>query len=279
VTATPATARLAVRCSPAEYALWQQVAVRLTDELQGVCRFDCIWRDALCPVEDDGCDVVCLSMLPDLGRTHGDWPIIEQEWRRAAAALRERELARGATVFAVSIFRYTTGDDCSVLPLLRRLNLLATRLSQEFGFFVIDIDRAFADAGAMNLQADARLGSAEARLSASNTVVETLLTVGIDHLVDAAAIHAALARHKLRYSGGSTGLSALSYSGPLKRTHVNGHAQASLAGSHDVYGGIRSVLRDLCAPRIGLRWRMPLMRALLRMVSGRVSGGIARPRL
>jgi hypothetical protein len=279
MTATVRSVRLAVRCSPGERALWEEVTSLMNDGLRGACTFQCVWRDDLCSAADDGCDVLCLSMLPDLWRPRSDWPVIEAEWRLAAAVLRERELVRGATVFVVTIFRYTTGEDCALLPLLRRLNLLAARLSQEFGLFVIDVDRMLAHAGAVNLLAEARLASAEARHSAADTIVETLLSVGIDHLSEATAIHDALSWHKARRAIGSTGLSTPASMGQLKRSHVKGHTQASLSESHDVYGGIRSVLRDLCAPRLGLRWRMPLMLALLRMASGRVSGRIVRQRL
>jgi hypothetical protein len=279
MTAALRSVRLAVRCSPGERVLWEEIASLINDGLRDACSFQVVWRNDLCPAEDDSCDVLCLSMLPDLWRPRSEWPAIEAEWRAAAAALRERELARGATVFVVTIFRYTTGEDCAVLPLLRRLNLLAARLSQEFGLFVIDVDRMLADAGALNLRADARLATAEARRAAADTIVETLLRVGIDHVAEPAAIDAALSWHQARGAVGTTGLSAPVSLAQMKRSYARGHTQASLISSHDVYGGISNVLRDLCAPRLGLRWRMPLMLLLLRMASGRVSARIARQRL
>jgi len=267
-----------VRCSPNEHALWEEITGLMNEGLQGACRFQTVWRDELCPAVDDGCDLLCLSMLPDLSRPGSAWPTIEAEWRRAAAVLRDRELARAATVFVITIFRYTTGEDCAVLPLLRRLNLLAARLSQQFGLFVIDVDRMLAHVGAVNLCADARLASAEARHAAADAIVETLLTIGIEHVADAAAVQAALSWHKPRRESGPSDIATPASMGQIRRSQVKGHTQASLSGSHEVYGGIRSVLRDLCAPRLGLKWRMPLVRALLRMVSGRVSGSIVRQR-
>jgi len=275
----PGSARLAVRCSAGERALWEETTSLMNDALRGASTFQFVWREDLCPAADDGCDVQCLSMLPELSRPRGDWPLIEAEWRGAAAVLRDRELARGGTVFIVNVFRYTTGEDYALLPLLRRLNLLAARLSQEFGLFVIDLDRMLAHTGAVNLHADARLATAEARHAAADAIVETLLSVGIDHVAEATAIEAALSWHKARRVSGPTGLSIPVNLGQLKRSYVKGHTQTSLSESHDVYGGIQSVLRDLCAPRFGIRWRMPLLLALLRMATGRVSGRIVRQRL
>lgn len=279
MTASVGSARLAVRCAPTERALWQEVTSRLNEGLSGARTFHSVWRDDLCPAADDGCDVLCLSMLPDLSRPRSAWPAIEAQWRLGAAALRNRELERGATVFIVTIFRYTTGEDNALLPMLRRLNLLAARLSQEFGLFVIDIDRIFAHAGGMELRADARLASAEARRSAADLIVESLLSVGIDHVAEPAAIQAARSWHEARRVVRSAGPSTAASSGQMKRSYVRGRTQTSLTQSHDVYGGIHSVLRDLCAPRVGLRWRMPLLFALWRMASGRVIGRIVRQRL
>jgi hypothetical protein len=271
--------RVAVRCSPGERALWEETISLMNEELRGACAVQCLWRDSLYQAEDDACDVLCLSMLPDLWRPRSDWGAIEAQWRVAAAALRERELARGATVFIVTIFRYTTAEDRALLPLLRRLNLLAARLSQEFGVFVVDVDRVLAHAGAVNVHADARLATAEAGRAAADTIVETLLSVGIDHVAKPAAIHAALSRHKARRVIATTGHSTSLGVAQMRRSYASGHTQASLSASHDVYGGISSVLRDLCAPRLGLRWRLPLMLVLLRMTLGRVSARIAGQRL
>jgi hypothetical protein len=269
---------VAVRCSPAERALWQEVSSLTNEDMRGACTFQCVWRNDLYPAEDDGCDVLCLSMLPELRPPCSDCSITEAQWRAAAALLRDRELARGATVFIVTIFRYTTGEDYALLSLLRRLNLLAARLSQEFGLFVIDVDRMLAHAGALNLHADARLATAEARRAAADAIVETLLSVGIDHIAEPAAIQAALSRHKARGVIGPSGVSTPISLAQLKHSFAQGHTQVSLNSSHDVYGGIANVLRDLCAPRLGLRWRMPLILVLLRMASGRLSARIARQR-
>jgi hypothetical protein len=279
MTVPTAGVRLAVRCSPGERALWEEAVSLMNEALRGANAVQCLWRDNLYPAKDDDCDVLCLSMLPDLWRPRSDWPAIEAQWRVAAAALRERELARGATVFIVTIFRYTTAEDRALLPLLRRLNLLAARVSQEFGLFVIDVDRMLAHAGAVNLRADARLATAEARRAAADTIVETLLSVGIDHVAEPAAVHAASNWHKARRVIATTGHSTSLGLAPMKRSYASGHTQASLSASHDVYGGISSVLRDLCAPRLGLRWRIPLILALLRMTVGRMSGRIAGQRL
>jgi hypothetical protein len=279
MSASVGSARLAIRCGPTERALWQEVSSGLNEALSGARSFKSVWRDELCPVADDDCDVLCLSMLPELSRPRTDWPAIEAQWLLAGAALRDRELERGATVFIATLFRYTTGGDHALLPMLRRLNLLAARLSQEFGLFVIDIDRIFAHAGGMQLGADVRLASAEARRSAAELIVDSLLSVGLDHVAEPAAIQTARSRHELRRLVGSRGPVTAASLGQMKRSYVKGRTQTSLTKSHDVYGGIQSVLRDLCAPRLGLRWRVPLLFELWRMACGRVIGGIVRQRM
>jgi hypothetical protein len=269
--------RIAVRASPAEGALWEDVLLRMNDAFEGACAFECGQRSELASTAAADCDIVCLSMLPELGRAPGDWPAIEEEWRRAASALRERALARGAAVFVITLFRYTTGEDVSRLPLLRRLNLLAIRLSQEFGLFVIDIDRALAHIGAVNVYADSRLLSVQARHFAADTIAESLLGVGMDHVAPTSTA-AALDRHRARSASRRGDTREPPRLGLMARSRVNGHDQTSVTETHDVYGGIHSILRDVCAPRLGLKWRMPLLQALFELTSARLSGRIVRRR-
>lgn len=129
------------------------------------------------------------------------------------------------------------------------------------------------------MRADARLASAEARRSAADLIVDSLLSVGIDHVAAPAAIQAARSWHESRRVIGSAGPSTAASVGQMKRSYVRGRAQTSVTQSHDVYGGIHSVMQDLCAPRLGLRWRMPLLFALWQMASGRVIGRIVRQRV
>jgi hypothetical protein len=279
MTARSGGACLAVRCAATEHALWQEVTSGLNEALGGACTFQSVWRDDLCPTADDGCDVLCLSMLPDLCRPRSEWPAIEAQWRLAAAALRDRELERGAMVFIVTLFRYTTPEDVALRPLLRRLNLLAARLSQEFGLFVIDIDRTFAHAGGLELGADARLVSVEARRSAADLIVDSLLSIGIDHVAEPAAIQTARSWYGSRRVGASAYAPTVASSGQIKLSYVKGRAQTSMTQSHDVYGGIHSILRDLGAPRLGLRWRFPLLVALWRLAWERALRRIVRQRM
>jgi hypothetical protein len=273
------SARVAVRCAPQERALWQQVVATLDQALGGVGTFQTVWRDDLYPLADDGCDVLCLSMFPELSRPSGDWRAIEAQWRVAAAALRDREIERGAPVYIVTLFRHTTAQDHTLLPMLRRLNLLAVRLSREFGLFVIDIDRLCAHAGGGPLRVDVRLASSEARRTVADLIVDPLLSTGIDHVAEPAAIQAARQWLESRPVVGSASTATPASSGQIERRHVRGRPQAVMTQSHDLYGGIRSLVRDLCAPRRGLKWRMPLLLALWRMLFGRVISRIGWQRV
>lgn len=276
MTAGPGVVRIGIRCTSGERAIWDGVIGLLNGGLQGYCSFQPVWYNQLAEAPVESCRLYCLSMIPDLSRPEADWSQLEAEWRHAAAVLREQAAAHDAVVFVTTISRYTSARDHAVLALLRRLNLLAARLSQEFGLLVIDVDRMIAHTGAVNLDADARLSSTVARQFVIDLIVETLLNVGLDHVLEPTAIQSASSWHLAHRA--TAGVAAPTFVGQLRRSSVKGHNQAFLTGAHDVYGGIRSMLRDLCAPRRGLGWRMPLMLELLRVVSGRLSARIIRQR-
>jgi hypothetical protein len=101
----------------------------------------------------------------------------------------EQLLATGAPVFVCTVFRHVRARaaDGSVTPVLeriRRLNLMAAELSHELGVAVIDIDRAFAHIGGRILQTDYRLPGVLAAEVAGQTTVWSLLSFGLDEVID-----------------------------------------------------------------------------------------------
>jgi hypothetical protein len=140
-------------------------------------------------------------MLPDLRHGMEGGPGVEAEWRAAASKLRDHVIARGAPVFIVTIFRHLPREQRDALPFLRRLNLMALRLSQEFGLFVIDLDRVLTHRGAIPIGADAWLLGDPARSVAGDAIVDVLLAAGVDHLFDDVALKRALSSQAAQRAG------------------------------------------------------------------------------
>jgi hypothetical protein len=97
--------------------------------------------------------------------------------------------ATGAPVFVVNVFRHVAGragdgSPSPVLERIRRLDLMAVRLSRELGIGVVDIDRAFAHIGARALGSDYRMSGVLAAEVAGHTLAWSLLSFGLDDALD-----------------------------------------------------------------------------------------------
>ena len=93
----------------------------------------------------------------------------------------------GDPVFVLTAFRAVperhTPAGQVLLRRIRKLNLLATDLSREYGAFVVDIDRVFADIGAVTLQSDYRLTGEQAEQLAAQELALNVITNGCDPFV------------------------------------------------------------------------------------------------
>jgi hypothetical protein len=125
--------------------------------------------------------VVVTSLGPSLSRLDTPWADVEQHLRASYAALCET----GSPVMICTILRHVeaagdpeTGNRLRVR--LRRLNLLATELSREYGALVIDLDRTLADIGARRLETDYRLGGAAAVDVAGKAVALSVVANALD---------------------------------------------------------------------------------------------------
>lgn len=108
------------------------------------------------------------------------WDDMAQQLHTLFQALAET----GDPVFVMTVFRFVT-DRASpagraLVLRIRRLNLLATELSRAYGAFVVDIDRALADVGAVGLGADYLLGSSAAARFAGRELAQTVIVNGMD---------------------------------------------------------------------------------------------------
>jgi hypothetical protein len=131
--------------------------------------------------------VAVVSLLPEAGRTGELISETEARWRSYLSLLK----ASGAPVFVCTVFRHVADRDIPgvvspVLERIRRLNLMAADLSHDLDVAVIDIDRAFAHIGGRRLQTDYRLSGVMAAEVAGHTIAWSLLSSGLDDVVDPA---------------------------------------------------------------------------------------------
>jgi hypothetical protein len=126
-----------------------------------------------------------VSLLPDTRLMNEPIAQTEARWRAGA----ERLLASGAPVFVCTVFRHinerpNAGTASPMLERIRRLDRMALDLSHDLGVAIIDIDRAFAHIGGRSLQTDFRLSGVLAAEVAGHTIVWSLLSSGLDDVID-----------------------------------------------------------------------------------------------
>ena len=128
--------------------------------------------------------VVVTSLLLPLANLDRPWSAVEQELHATYKALCES----GDTVMICTILRHVdateeAGRAARIRRRIRKLNLLATELSRQYGAFVIDLDRVLADVGGRHLKTDFRLGGTVAAEFASKTVALYIATNALDPFV------------------------------------------------------------------------------------------------
>ena len=127
-----------------------------------------------------GC-IVVTSLLLSLTDIDKPWPEVETELRSTYAALAEA----GDPIMICTILRHVDAiedveEAARIRRRLRKLNLLATELSREYGALVIDIDRVLADVGARRLKTDFRLGGTVAAEFSSKAMALCIATNALD---------------------------------------------------------------------------------------------------
>ena len=128
------------------------------------------------PGRQEGPALFLASLRPALDQPDEDLAALEARWRMILSSRAVQEMS---AAFLCTVFRC---ENAERIEWIRRLNLLAARLSHDTGTNVIDIDRAFAHVGARALLPEAAL------MLAADTMMDTILAVGLDELVDAPAL-------------------------------------------------------------------------------------------
>jgi hypothetical protein len=183
---TAQTVPLLAAVSDNERAVVELAASHLADALSRTsgqswrcpCRFES-GVDAL--VGATSGSVVVTSLLLHLEDIERPWPEVEAELCRSYAALCEA----GDPVLICTILRHVDAAvdverAARIRRRVRKLNLLATEISRQFGALVIDIDRVLADVGARRLETDYALGGSVAAEFASKTMALCIATNALD---------------------------------------------------------------------------------------------------
>lgn len=113
-----------------------------------------------------------------------DWSAVESRLRARIDGLRPR----ADRIFLCTVLRAAppeVSDDRRrrLIARIRRLDLLAVRISAETGVFVVDIDRALAAVGASALATDHRLGGPHAGDAVARAIAATLMAAGLDRAI------------------------------------------------------------------------------------------------
>jgi hypothetical protein len=128
--------------------------------------------------------VIVTSLAVPLAHMDLSWEQVEQQLRASYAVLCQI----GVPVMICTVLRHVglEGDATAAagkLRRLRQLNLLATKLSHDYGVIVIDLDRILADIGAHSLNTDYRLGGAEVVGVAGNATARGIVANALDAFV------------------------------------------------------------------------------------------------
>jgi len=134
-----------------------------------------------------GASVIMLSLLPDTELLDEPIDATEARWHAQLQPL----LEPGIPVYLRTVFRHVPDywhNETEALRLerIRRLNRMAADLSLAYGFGVIDIDRAFTHVGGDILLTDWRLQGNLAAEVAGHTMAWSLLSFGLDDVIDPA---------------------------------------------------------------------------------------------
>lgn len=203
-----------------------------------------------------------VSLAPFIGAPGAQWVGTEAIVRDLFRGLAEA----GLIAFVLTVFRRVpdraSPEGRELLLQIRRLNLLATELSREFGAFVVDIDRVLANVGGLAVGGNFRLGSAASAQLAAEELALSLATNGLDDAVPFAAqekirssIEARRVSPQLNTTLSPNDLVSLGGSSARRRQRV------SIAIDSDQQGHVGWLARQVLNGRIG--WRDALHRLVM----------------
>lgn len=178
MTAAVPSIAIATNAEADEFAAWQLAAALLGEALEGQYRIALAQHASPEAALAAPATLVGLSLLAVLENAP-DYAEVEAALERCCATIPPER-----TVFVATILRHLPDAQPGAMARLRRLNLLAARLSQHFGLLVIDIDRALAHRGALSLETDARLTGARGREAAARLMAHAVLCYGLAGVID-----------------------------------------------------------------------------------------------
>ncbi len=218
------------------------------------------------------------SLSRDLARSDTSLAQIETAWRQELEAVTS---ACAQPVFLCTVFRHievppTLGTETSwtVRERIRRLNLMAARLSQATGVNVIDIDRSLAQIGARNLGTDWTLAGADAEQTAAYIVARTLLADCPDEIIPLETqtlAREAVARGLLSLQGRPTSIPLDSAAPASSRRH-----QVFISPTQPIDYFRRGLIGDFAAERFGVVQTVAIVARNLAKIGHRNAAGILR---
>jgi hypothetical protein len=128
---------------------------------------------------------IIVSLLPETKHVTESITETKARWLTYLGGLQ----SIGPPVFVRTVFRHVRdrtedGGATNLVERIRRLNRMAVELSHELGIAVIEIDRAFAHIGGRALESDYGLTGPLAAEVSGHTTVWSLLSFGLDDIVD-----------------------------------------------------------------------------------------------
>lgn len=184
---TTAAMRLRAFVAPTEAAAVEDAARRLAKRLAAAgapapeVAVELVGsQDALAAATDRA--IVIWSLLPEVEAAVQDWPATQTRLTGVCEMLAGRS---DQPLFLCTVVRHAPPelDEAAGVELrtaIRRLDLLAIELSHATGLNVIDLDRAVADIGALNLETDFRLAGPAAAKAAGREIARSILSAGLD---------------------------------------------------------------------------------------------------
>ena len=231
---------IATNANDGEFVAWQIAAVFLGNALEGQCLVKLTQHESPEEALAAPATLVGLSLLSIL-ETGQEFPEIESALANCCA-----KVTPDRVTFVSTILRHFPDSPPAGMTRLRRLNLLATQLSQRFGVFVIDIDRALAHRGALALETDARLTGTRGQEAAARVIAHAMLAYGLSGVVNDETLDLAINKYEATMDSEIDQLLLPLHMVSRQVTRIGGRSQVYLAiGPNFDERSFKGLLRDM----------------------------------
>jgi hypothetical protein len=242
---TDVAIEIATNAEGGELAAWRLAVKLLTDIFEGQREVVLTPYSSPEAALASSATLVALT-LHGLLEAEEDFVEIEARWERACATIKP-----GRVVFVSTILRYWPDGPSTGMAHLRRLTLLAIRLSQRYGLLVIDIDRVLAHRGALALATDAHLGGVQGQEAAARLMAQAVLYYGLADLIEDGALDRAIVRYEADGTADMGPLTVPSDQVQRRATKIGARKQVHIVHSAAVdERTLKGLLRDVRHGRI-----------------------------